>query len=64
MGQRILDKANALREGAAFTLSPETREMNGVVLRQGNIEINGDLDHRFRLLRERLATEVADLLYC
>ena len=64
MGQRILDKANALREGAAFTLSPETREMNGVVLRQGNIEINGDLDHRFRLLRERLATEVADLLFC
>ena len=63
MGRCILEKANALREGAAFTLARETREINGAVLRRGNVEINGDLDHRFRLLRERLAPEVADVLF-
>lgn len=63
IGQRIVDKANALREGADFTLSQETREMNGAVLRRGNVEINGDLDYRFRLLRERLASQVADVLF-
>ena len=64
MGRCILEKANTLRKGAAFTLARETREINGAVLRQGNVEINGDLDYRFRLLRERLASQVADVLFC
>ncbi len=63
MGPDIIRKANALREGAAFTLAGETREIDGGVLRRGDVEINGDLDHRFRLLREQLATQVAQVLF-
>lgn len=64
LGQPIVTQANALREGAAFTLAREIRELEGVVLRQGKVEINGDLDARFRRLRERLAGEVAQMLFC
>ncbi len=63
MGQLVVDRANALREGAAFTLAKETRDIHGVILRQGNVEINGSLDDRFRLLRERMATDVAQVLF-
>jgi len=63
MGQLVVERANALREGGAFTLSAETRDIQGVILRRGSVEINGSLDYRFRLLRERLATEVAQVLF-
>lgn len=64
LGQHVVSKANALRKGAAFTLSGETREICGAVLRQGKVEINGNLDDRFRRLREQMATDVARLLFC
>ena len=64
LGKRVVAQANVLRKGAAFTLAGETREMEGVVLRQGKVEINGTLDARFRGLRERLAGEVAQMLFC
>jgi len=63
MGQLVLERANALREDAAFTLSNETRDIQGVILRQGNVEINGTLEYRFRLLREQMASDVAQLLF-
>ena len=63
MGALVVERANALREGSAFTLAAETRDIQGVILRRGSVEINGSLDDRFRLLRERLATEVAQELF-
>lgn len=63
MGQLVVDRANALREGASFSLAKETRDIHGIILQQGNVEINGSLDDRFRLLRERMATEVAQVLF-
>ena len=63
MGQLVIQRANTLREGGAFTLAAETRDIQGVILRRGSVEINGSLDYRFGLLRERLATEVAQVLF-
>ena len=63
MGQLVVQRANALRKGGAFTLASETRDIQGVILRRGSVEINGSLDYRFGLLRERLATEVAQVLF-
>ena len=63
MGQLVVQRANALREGGAFTLAAETQDIQGVILRRGSVEINGSLDYRFGLLRERLATEVAQVLF-
>lgn len=63
IGEAVVRRANALREGAAFTLSDETRDTDGVILRSGNVEINGSLSTRFRLLRERIAYEIADTLF-
>lgn len=63
IGEKVVARANALRPGAAFTLSQETREINGVILRRGNIEINGSLEIGMRELRQRLAPAVADILF-
>ena len=63
IGQQVADRANQLRPGAAFVLSGETREIDGVILRRGNVEINGSLSAHFQLLRERMASEVAQILF-
>ncbi|MGM9619418.1 MAG: V-type ATP synthase subunit E [Oscillospiraceae bacterium] len=63
IGEKVTARANALRPGAAFTLSQETREIDGVILRRGNIEINGSLEIGMRELRQRLAPAVADILF-
>lgn len=63
IGEKVTERANALRPGAAFTLSEETREIDGVILRRGNIEINGSLEIGMRELKQRLAPAVADILF-
>ena len=63
IGQQVANRANQLRPGAAFALSGETREIDGVILRRGNVEINGSLSAHFQLLRERMASEVAQVLF-
>lgn len=63
IGLQVVQQANALRPGSAFTLSDETRDTDGVILRHGNVEHNGSLSTRFQLLRERMAPEVAQALF-
>lgn len=63
IGRQVTEQANALRPGSAFTLSEETRDTDGVILRRGNVEYNGSLTARFQLLRERMAPQVAQTLF-
>ena len=63
IGEMVTARANALRAGAAFTLSDETRETEGVILQSGSVEINGSLGTRFQTLRESMASEIAELLF-
>lgn len=63
IGKLVVDKANQLRSGAAFTLSQETRPVDGVILRRGSVEINGSISARLSLLREQMAAEVAQTLF-
>ncbi len=63
IGRQVVDKANQLRPGASFTLAEETREIDGVILRWGSVEINGSISARMTLLREQLAAEVANTLF-
>lgn len=62
-GQMILDKANAAK-GLQLTLSAETRDIvGGLLLKQGDIEINCTLDTQVRLLRDDMALEIAHVLF-
>lgn len=63
IGDQVVRQANALRPGSTFVLSRETRDIDGVILRQGNVEHNGSFACRLQLLRERMAPEVAQILF-
>lgn len=64
IGEQVVQRANLLKKGAALTLSAETREMaGGVVLKEGNVEVNCSYETRLRLLRETMAGEVAKILF-
>lgn len=64
VGGQVTAEANRLRDGAAFTLSDETREMaGGLILRDGSVEINCAFETRLRLLHERMAADVAGVLF-
>lgn len=64
LGQAVVEQANALKDGAAFTLSQETRELNGgLVLKDGKVELNCSFDTQLRLLRESMAADVAAILF-
>ena len=64
VGEQVAGKANALRKGAAFALSKETREMaGGLVLRDGSVEINCAFETQMRVLRESMASDVAAILF-
>ena len=53
-----------LQGTALLTLSQETREMDGgLILREGNVEINCAFETQLRLLRESMAAEVAGILF-
>lgn len=63
-GEQMIASANAGREGAAFRLSRETREMDGgLVLKDGSVEINCAFGTLLRFLRESMAAEVAAILF-
>ena len=64
VGKAVVDAANALKPGAAFTLSPESRDLGGgLVLKRGLVEVNCTFDTRLRQLRQEMATDVAQLLF-
>ncbi len=61
----MLTVGSAVTQGAALlTLSKETRNIDGgLILRDGNVEINCAFDTLLRVLRESMASEVAALLF-
>lgn len=66
---KILDKvvtgANAILQGTAMlSLGEETREISGgLILRQGNVEVNCAFETQLRFLREELTAQVAHVLF-
>lgn len=62
---KVVTGANALIHGTAMlTLSQETRDMaGGLMLRDGNVEVNCAFETQLRVLREEMAAEVANILF-
>ena len=64
IGPAVVSAANALKPGAAFTLSSESRDLGGgLVLKRGLVEVNCTFDTRLRQLRQEMATDVAQILF-
>lgn len=62
---KVVTGASALIQGTALlTLSAETRDIEGgLILRDGNVEINCAFETQLRVLRENMAAEVAAILF-
>ena len=62
---KVVAAGSAILQGTALlTLSQETREMDGgLILREGNVEINCAFETQLRLLRGSMAAEVAGILF-
>ena len=64
VGAQVVEKANAAKDGAAFTLSTETRELEGgLILKRGDVEVNCAFATQLRLLRQTMAADVAAILF-
>ena len=68
VGAKVAKAANALLEGrgipGALKVSAETREITGgVIVRQGNIEVNCAVETLVQLRRSELASQVAEILF-
>ena len=64
VGAQVTERASALKPGAAFHLSAETRETGGgVVLKAGDIEYNCTFPAQLRALRQSMAAETASVLF-
>ena len=68
VGAEVAEAANALRKEkglpGALTVSGETREITGgVIVRQGNIEVNCAVETLVSLRRSELASQVAEILF-
>lgn len=64
IGKQVVEKANAAKSGAAFTLSIETRELEGgLILKRGDVEVNCAFATQLRLLRQTMAADVAAILF-
>ena len=62
---KVVTGANAIIQGTALlTLSRETAEMEGgLILRDGNVEVNCAFETQLRVLREDMASAVAAVLF-
>ena len=62
---KVVNGASALMQGTAMlTLSDETREIDGgVILRDGNVEVNCAFDTQLKVLRGSMAAEIAAILF-
>ena len=64
VGAQVVETANAAKSGAAFTLSAETRELEGgLILKRGDVEVNCAFATYLRLLRQTMAADVAAILF-
>ena len=62
-GEKLLARVNGKKQGAAFSLSSECRDTDGVILRDGKVEYNGSIAARFDELHRQSAFEVAEKLF-
>lgn len=62
---KVVTGASALLQGTAMlTLAEETREMDGgLILRDGQVEVNCAFETQLRVLREDMTAEVAAILF-
>lgn len=64
VGKKVVDAASALVSGGAFTLSDETRALNGgFVLSDGAVEVNCSFDTLVRLQKAEITGEVSRVLF-
>ncbi len=64
IGEAVVKRANELKGGAGFTLSRQTRAMEGgLVLKRGAVEVNCAFATQLRLLRQTMAADVAAILF-
>lgn len=64
VGALVVSKANAIMKGAQLTLSKDTAEIDGgLILREGNVEVNCAFETQLRVLRDEVAAEVAGILF-
>ena len=64
VGAQVVETANAAKSGVAFTLSAETRELEGgLILKRGDVEVNCAFATYLRLLRQTMAADVAAILF-
>ena len=63
VGKAAVEKANK-DGGRKLTLSGETREMaGGLILRDGQVEVNCAFETQLRVLREEMTAEIAAILF-
>ena len=63
VGKAAVEKANK-DGGKKLTLSGETREMaGGLILRDGQVEVNCAFETELRVLRDDMASEIAAILF-
>jgi len=63
-GTKVVASVNEELDGTELTLSQETREiLGGVILKNGQIEINCALETQVRMLKDQLALEIAQVLF-
>ena len=62
---KVVTGASALLQGTAMlTLAPDTAEIEGgLILRDGQVEVNCAFETQLRLLRENMAGQVAQVLF-
>ena len=64
VGAKVVEKANFILGTGKLTLAGETREMDGgLILRDGQVEVNCAFETQLRVLREDMTAEVAAILF-
>lgn len=64
VGAKVVEKVNALVKNGKLTLAPDTREMEGgLILRDGQVEVNCAFETQLRVLREDMTAQVAAILF-
>ena len=64
VGEKVVEKANFILGNGKLALASDTREMDGgLILRDGQVEVNCAFETQLRVLREDMTAEVAAILF-
>lgn len=64
VGAKVAEKVNMLLKNGKLTVADETRDMDGgLILRDGQVEVNCAFETQLRVLRESMTAEVAAILF-